>query len=159
MRGRTWSGGGGNRERRGGRESNSYFVKTFVFSEKEPVQFMWAAAELRVLQLGLLLLCECAALCHRMWGLGSHSFSQEEGLFLAFYAHKDKKGLGQTRSSLKSSGIWEQCQHVRTRNDLCDFVPTNYIQSGIFSHSLFFPHSCVTRLVSWTCMKKVISPH
>lgn len=82
----------------GGRESNNYFVKTFVFSEKEPVHFM-----LRVLQLCLSLLCECAALCHRMWDLGSHSFSKEEGLFLAFYAHKDKKGLGQLRVSLKSA--------------------------------------------------------
>lgn len=27
----------------------------------------------------------------------------EEGLFLAFYAHKDKKGLGQPRASLKSA--------------------------------------------------------
>lgn len=36
------------RDRAGGRESNNYFVKTFVFSEKEPVHFM-----LRVLQLCL----------------------------------------------------------------------------------------------------------
>ncbi len=103
-RGRKCSGGGGNRERRWGeRESNNFFVKTFVFSEKGPVQFMWVAAELRALQLCLWLLCECAALCHRMWDLGSHSFSKEEGLFLAFYAHKDKKGLGQPWVSLKSA--------------------------------------------------------
>jgi len=38
-----------------------------------------------------------------MWDLGSHSFTKEEGLFLAFYAHKDKKGLGQSCVSLKSA--------------------------------------------------------
>lgn len=91
------------REMEGGRGSNNYFVKTFVFSEAEPAQVMRAAAELG----GLQLLCECAALCHRMWDLGSHSFSEEEGLFLAFYAHKDKKRLGQSRVSLECSGIWE----------------------------------------------------
>lgn len=64
-------------------------------------------------------------LSHRMWRLGSHSFCEEEGLFLAFYAHKGEKGLGRPPVCLKSaplsgngsSSTWE------AGNDLFDSVP------------------------------------
>lgn len=78
------------------------------FLLERAVQFMRASTELRGPQLCLLLFSECAALCHRMSDFGSQSFSKEEGLFLAFYAYKDKKGLGQPLSlSQECSAIWE----------------------------------------------------
>lgn len=134
VRWRKWSVGGGNRETQG-RESNSNFIKAFVFSEKGPVEFTWESAELWLRQLCLLLLCECAARCHRMWDLGSHSFSKEEGLFLAFYVHKDKKGLGQPRVSLKSALV--SGNSVSTWGQ--GMTSVTFYQPGPFLYPLLFP--------------------
>lgn len=108
------------RGREGGGERNNDFVKTFVFSEKGPVHFMSAVAELWLLPLcRLLLLWMCSTVPPQDVGLGSHSFCKEEGLFLAFYAHKDKKGLGQPCVSLKSALVSGYSAN--------GFVPTKYV--------------------------------
>lgn len=65
-------------------------------------------------------------LSHRMWRLGSHSFCEDEGLFLAFYAHKGEKGLGRPPVCLKSaplSGNGSSSSTWEAGNDLFDSVP------------------------------------
>lgn len=72
------------------------------------------------------LLLMLKTLSHRMWRLGSHSFWYDEGLFLAFYAHKGEKGLGRPPVCLKSaplSGNGSSGSTWEVGNDLCDSVP------------------------------------